>query len=67
MSIFPKAQTLLAVRDVLHSSKWYAELLDLQLLSNSKKDTHNNTYNRLLRNGEVVLQLLAGMMSSIQI
>ncbi|MBX2865187.1 MAG: VOC family protein [Leptolyngbyaceae cyanobacterium MAG.088] len=53
----PRAQTLLAVKDVLKSSKWYANLLQLEMLSRTKAETHGNTYNRLLSNGEVVLQL----------
>lgn len=53
----PRAQTLLAVSDVLKSSKWYSKLLGLKMLSRTKADTHDNTYNRLLFDGEVVLQL----------
>jgi len=52
----PRSQTLIAVRDVLKSSKRYAKLLSLEMLSRTKAETHGNTYNRLLDEGEVVLQ-----------
>ncbi len=48
---------LIAVRNVLASSKWYAKILGLDLLSKTEEDTHGNVYNRLLCGGEVMLQL----------
>ncbi len=53
----PRSQTLLAVNGVLKFSAWYSKLLGLELMSKTVADTHGNTYNRLLRIGELVLQL----------
>lgn len=55
----PRCQILLTVNDVLKSSRWYAALLDLELLSKTKAETHGNVYNRLLFEGETILQLHA--------
>ena len=52
-----RSQPLLAVHDVLASSRWYAKLLDLQLLADTKEDTHGNVYNRLLSDDTLILQL----------
>ena len=53
----PRPQVLLAVADVLKGSRCYSQLLALEMLLHTDADTHGNTYNRLLRDGEVVLQL----------
>ncbi|MES0880935.1 VOC family protein [Roseibium sp. SCP14] len=55
----PRSQTLLTVGDVLRSSNWYADLLQLQPLGNSAEETHGNTYNRLYHGDTLVLQLHA--------
>jgi len=52
-----RAQPLIAVDDVLASSAWYAEILGLEPLSTTIEETHGNTYNRLLSNGTLVMQL----------
>ena len=52
-----RPQPLLAVSNVLASSHWYAELLDLQMLDDSTEATHGNVYNRLYANEGLVLQL----------
>lgn len=54
-----KPQTLLTVDDVLTSSRWYSFLLGLEPISTSFEETHGNTYNRLLHDGELILQLHA--------
>ena len=48
---------LIAVRNVLASSRWYAEILGLVMLSETEEDTHGNVYNRLLSGNTVMLQL----------
>ena len=55
----PKSQTLLAVDDVLVSTHWYAELLQLRPLNTTVEDTHGNTYNRLFHGDSLILQLHA--------
>lgn len=55
----PRSQTLLTVSDVLRSSNWYADLLQLQPLGNSVEETHGNSYNRLYHGDDLVLQLHA--------
>lgn len=50
-------QPLLAVRDVLASSRWYAALLELRMLGETLEETHGNQYNRLLSGETLVLQL----------
>ena len=50
-------QPLLAVRDVLASSRWYATLLNLRMLGQTHEETHGNQYNRLLSGETLVLQL----------
>jgi catechol 2,3-dioxygenase-like lactoylglutathione lyase family enzyme len=52
-----RPQPLIAVRDVEASSRWYAKLLGLHDLGEELGDTHGNVYNRLLRDGALVLQL----------
>ena len=55
--VAPKAQTLLAVGNVLRSSAWYSELLGLRPLSTTVEETHGNTYNRLFHGNDLILQL----------
>lgn len=52
-----RVQPLIAVKDVLASSRWYAALLGVSPLSLSLEATHGNVYNRLLADGELILQL----------
>jgi len=52
-------QPLIAVRDVLRSTRWYCSLLGLQPLGESVEDTHGNVYNRLFLDEQLVLQLHA--------
>ena len=51
-----RAQPLLAVRDVRASSDWYRQLLGLDALP---EHPHREVYDRLLRAGELILQLHA--------
>jgi catechol 2,3-dioxygenase-like lactoylglutathione lyase family enzyme len=51
-----RAQPLIAVRDVRASSRWYQELLGIQNLGEHE---HRDFYDRLLSDGELVLQLHA--------
>jgi len=51
-----RPQPLIAVSDVLASSRWYAELLGLARLPPSD---HSHLYNRVYDGGELVLQLHA--------
>lgn len=53
----PRSQPLIAVRDVLASSVWYATILNITLQSNTHEDTHENSYNRLLKGNQIILQL----------
>lgn len=53
----PKSQPLIAVKDVLASSVWYAKLLDLRPHSTTEEDTHGNSYNRLLKGNQLIMQL----------
>jgi catechol 2,3-dioxygenase-like lactoylglutathione lyase family enzyme len=53
---FVRAQPLLAVRDVRASSHWYRELLGLDTLP---EHPHREVYDRMLRDGELILQLHA--------
>jgi len=55
----PRSQPLLAVNDVLASSAWYAKILDVKLHSNTEEDTHGNSYNRLLKGNQIIMQLHA--------
>jgi len=52
-----KAQTLLAVENVLRSSAWYADPLGLRPSSMTVEETHENTHNRLFHGEELILQL----------
>jgi hypothetical protein len=49
-----RPQPLLAVKDVIASTKWYCSLLGLSAMGESD---HDDVYERLLCNGELVLQL----------
>jgi catechol-2,3-dioxygenase len=53
-----KSQTLIAVRDVRSSSRWYQRLLGCESLPEHE---HRDSYDRLMHNGDLVLQLHAGM------
>jgi len=53
----PRSQPLLAVNDVLASSSWYAKILNVKPHSNTEEDTHGNSYNRLLKGKQIILQL----------
>jgi catechol 2,3-dioxygenase-like lactoylglutathione lyase family enzyme len=54
-----RPQPLLAVNDVVASSKWYAKLLGLDRSSTDMKSDHAHLYDRLSSNGQLVLQLHA--------
>jgi catechol 2,3-dioxygenase-like lactoylglutathione lyase family enzyme len=47
------------VRDVRASSRWYSRLLELEALSATMSSDHDDLYDRLLKNGSLVLQLHA--------
>jgi catechol 2,3-dioxygenase-like lactoylglutathione lyase family enzyme len=49
-----RPQTLIAVRDVRASSRWYQQLLDLPALPDH---SHRDRYDRLFSDGELILQL----------
>lgn len=49
-----RAQPLLAVRDVRASTRWYEQLLGLTRLGDSD---HDDVYQQLLSDGQLVLQL----------
>ncbi|HEX4534038.1 MAG TPA: VOC family protein [Rhizomicrobium sp.] len=51
-----ESQTLIAVRDVRASSKWYATLLGADSLPDHK---HRDLYDRLYASGRMILQLHA--------
>ena len=51
-----RSQTLIAVRDVRASSRWYQQLLGLTTLP---EHSHRDLYDRLLSAGHLVLQLHA--------
>jgi catechol 2,3-dioxygenase-like lactoylglutathione lyase family enzyme len=51
-----KSQTLIAVRDVRSSSRWYQRLLGCDSLPEHE---HRDSYDRLMHNGDLVLQLHA--------
>ena len=51
-----RSQPLVAVRDVQASTRWYAELLDVHDLGIHK---HAHIYQRLIRDGSLILQLHA--------
>lgn len=54
-----RAQPLIAVRDVRRSSRWYAKLLNAEQSSALFKSDHSHLYDRLLVEGQLVLQLHA--------
>jgi catechol 2,3-dioxygenase-like lactoylglutathione lyase family enzyme len=51
-----RPQPLIAVRDVEASAEWYATLLGAERLGG---DTHDNLYDRVYSDGELILQLHA--------
>ena len=55
-NITVEAQTLIAVRDVRASSKWYATLLGADSLA---EHAHREVYDRLYSSGRMILQLHA--------
>ena len=54
-----RVQPLIAVRDVVASSRWYAKLLGLERTSELTASDHADVYDRLLSSGALVLQLHA--------
>jgi hypothetical protein len=54
-----RPQPLIAVRDVVASSRWYAHLLNLEQTSILMKSDHADLYDRLLCKGSIILQLHA--------
>ena len=52
-----RAQPLIAVRNVIASSRWYAQLLGLTADALDEESTHDNTYNRLRSGDQLLLQL----------
>jgi catechol 2,3-dioxygenase-like lactoylglutathione lyase family enzyme len=52
-----RAQPLIAVADVVASSRWYAKLLGLTATSTEQASDHAHLYDRLVDRGELVLQL----------
>ncbi len=52
-----RPQPLLAVADVLASSRWYATLLGLRMFADSVETTHGNVYNRIYDGEALVMQL----------
>jgi hypothetical protein len=59
MTIAVRPQPLLAVRDVRASARWYSTLLAATRTSELMASDHAHRYDRLLVNGELVLQLHA--------
>ena len=55
-SAFVRAQPLIAVRNVRASSGWYRQLLGLDTLP---EHPHRELYDRMQRDGEIILQLHA--------
>ncbi len=53
----PRSQPLIAVKDVPASSTWYAKILNVTPHSKTHKETHGNSYNRLLKGKKIILQL----------
>ena len=51
---YVRPQPLIAVRNVRASSRWYRQLLRAEALPEHE---HRDTYDRILRDGQVVLQL----------
>jgi hypothetical protein len=51
-----QSQPLIAVRNVRTSSRWYAELLAASALP---EHSHRDTYDRIMRSGQLLLQLHA--------
>ena len=56
MNASVRPQPLIAVKDVRASSRWYRELLGLDSLPDHK---HRDVYDRMLRAGQLILQLHA--------
>ncbi len=54
-----RAQPLIAVADVVRSSRWYAALLGLKATSIEMESDHAHLYDRLLDGDAIVLQLHA--------
>jgi catechol 2,3-dioxygenase-like lactoylglutathione lyase family enzyme len=54
-----RSQTLIAVRDVRASSRWYSRLLGLERTSELMSSDHAHIYDRLLSGKSLVLQLHA--------
>jgi catechol 2,3-dioxygenase-like lactoylglutathione lyase family enzyme len=52
-----RSQPLIAVRDVAVSRRWYTTLLELEATSSTMQSDHAHLYDRLLSQGELVLQL----------
>lgn len=51
-----RSQPLIAVRDVMASTRWYSKLLGVENLGGGE---HSDAYNRLLCNGTLILQFHA--------
>lgn len=56
MNLDVRPQPLIAVKNVRASSRWYTELLGLDSLPDHK---HRDVYDRMLRGGQLILQLHA--------
>lgn len=54
-----RAQPLIAVANVIESSRWYSELLGLRATSIEQKSDHAHLYDRLVDGDRLVLQLHA--------
>ena len=54
---YVRSQPLIAVRNVRASSRCYRQLLQAEALPEHE---HRDTYDRILRDGQMVLQLHAG-------
>lgn len=54
-----RPQPLIAVADVIKSSRWYSELLGLRATSIEHKSDHAHLYDRLMDGDTLVLQLHA--------
>ena len=59
MSVAVRPQPLIAVRDVRASARWYATLLGAKRTSELMESDHDDLYDRLLVDDELVLQLHA--------
>jgi len=54
-----RPQPLIAVKDVVKSARFYAELLDATLTSDAFASDHAHLYDRVMQGGALVLQLHA--------